>query len=155
MIIEAHTISRRAAKVEDGQFIDLLLAHKPQRILESELVKETMEGRSDDIDFKVSFPEQEHYEDEDLNMCVGNYMWSLGLPDPEWRVFVTQKGYLGLGLAAVKEGDTICIISTASTPHIVRKSGISNCYRLISESYFHGLMGEEFRSSKLANFSLI
>jgi hypothetical protein len=56
-----------------------------------------MEGRSDDIDFKVSFLEQEHYEDEDLNMCMGNYMWSLGLPDPEWRIFVTQKGYLGLG----------------------------------------------------------
>jgi hypothetical protein len=50
--------------------------HKPQRILESELVKETMEGRSDDIDFKVSFPEQEHYEDKDLNMCMGIYVVS-------------------------------------------------------------------------------
>ena len=57
------------------------------------------------------------------------------------RLFVTRKGYLGLGPEALREGDLVCILSGGPVPYILRKR--ENHYYLVGESYVYSMMGHE------------
>lgn len=48
---------------------------------------------------------------------------------------------MGTGMSSVKPGDCVCIIFGGITPFILRKEG--EYYKLIGESYVHGLMKGE------------
>ena len=56
------------------------------------------------------------------------------------RMFITDKGYLGLGVAEV--GDTVSILSGGSVPFVLRLNSVGH-YQLVSECYVHGVMDGE------------
>ena len=74
------------------------------------------------------------------------------------RLFRTKHGYIGIGPAACKIGDLVCIIAGATVPMIIRPLQ-SGYYAHVGESYVHGYMdgiavrwlgkGESFERSKL------
>jgi hypothetical protein len=63
------------------------------------------------------------------------------------KLFVTEKGYLGLGPAAVLTGDIIAVILGLDTPLVLRRSGVDG-YQIVGEAYVHGIMdGETMKGS--------
>ena len=64
------------------------------------------------------------------------------------RVFVTSKGYMGLGRRSCKVGDIVCILHSSTVPFVLRRTtseAIGNPnYRLIGEAYLHGIMDGEY-----------
>jgi hypothetical protein len=56
----------------------------------------------------------------------------------ERTCFNTASGLRGLGPAAMRPGDSVCVLYGASMPFIIRPEGAA--YRLIGECYVHGLM---------------
>jgi hypothetical protein len=74
------------------------------------------------------------------------------------RLFVTSKGYLGLGPEALRECDLVCILSGGPVPYVLRK--VDEYFYFVGESYVYGLMKDEavqqWREGKLAlrNFEL-
>jgi hypothetical protein len=79
----------------------------------------------------------------DFGVCVGLIRgWC-------WK-FRTLQGYVGLGHAQAKVGDTVCLLSGCSVPVILRLC--DGGYKVVVEAYVHGIMdGEawEFGDSKL------
>lgn len=85
-----------------------------------------------------------------------NYAVSIGCAENSWRVYLTLRGYLGLGPATAQVGDQICIFATASTPHLLRAANIgSDGYILVGETYVHGIMDGEVKTSELESFTLV
>jgi hypothetical protein len=58
------------------------------------------------------------------------------------RTFITQQGYIGIGPATMKAGDSVCIYFGARVPHILRPRS-DNGYTFIGEAYVHGIMDGE------------
>lgn len=59
------------------------------------------------------------------------------------RVFRTDNGFLGTGMKSVKKGDEVWVLAGSKLPMLVRKrpaSGCDNEYRLVGETYVHGVM---------------
>jgi hypothetical protein len=74
------------------------------------------------------------------------------------RLFVTCRGYLGLGPEALREHDLICVLAGGPVPYVLRK--VDDYFYFIGESYVYGMMGDEavqqWREGKLVlkNFEL-
>jgi hypothetical protein len=66
------------------------------------------------------------------------------------QLFMTSKGYLGVGQERVKADDKICIFLGAAVPFLLREMKDSNgFYQLIGECYIHGIMdGELFKNGE-------
>jgi hypothetical protein len=58
-------------------------------------------------------------------------------------LFVTEKGYIGLGPWNSKKGDKVVVITGGHTPFLLREIPGKDGYRLVGESYVSGLMGGE------------
>ena len=70
----------------------------------------------------------------------------MGYVAPRRKFFTTHNGLIGLGPRSIKPGDSVCILSGGLVPFILREDGSG--YRLVGESYVHGLMeGEAVRES--------
>lgn len=62
------------------------------------------------------------------------------------RPFVTHMGYIGIGPADTKAGDTVCILNGGQTPYVVR--GVDGArWNFIGECYVHGIMDGEVLST--------
>ena len=63
------------------------------------------------------------------------------------RVYMTERGYLGLGPEGLEDRDRITAFHGAATPFIIRKGESTNAgveiYALVGECYTHGLMDGE------------
>jgi hypothetical protein len=57
------------------------------------------------------------------------------------RLFITEKGYLGLGPSGTEIGNLVCILFGGDTPYILRRN--IDHYNLIGECYLHGMMQGE------------
>jgi hypothetical protein len=68
----------------------------------------------------------------------------------EGRTFIiTKNGYFGLGPWIAKEGDVCCLLYGARVPIVLRRRTGSSSYRLVGESYVHGIMaGEALRKDE-------
>jgi len=63
------------------------------------------------------------------------------------RLFVTRRGYIGLGPWNAQVEDAVCVLKGGKTPFLLRgKEGEKDegVYELVGEAYVHGLMGGEF-----------
>lgn len=71
------------------------------------------------------------------------------------RLMWTENDYLGLAPAGAQQGDHVVLLKGGRVPFILRKAG--NCsYRVIGESYVHGIMyGEAFDSQKCSDITLV
>ena len=62
------------------------------------------------------------------------------------RLFRTPQGYLGIGAQSLQVNDEVWILGGADTPMVLRKKS-NRSYRLIGETYVHGVMyGEAVKS---------
>lgn len=62
-------------------------------------------------------------------------------------LFGTERGFLGLGLEDVREGDEVWVTPYGPVPLVLRPlgEGGKGCYSLVGECYVHGVMyGEPF-----------
>jgi hypothetical protein len=59
------------------------------------------------------------------------------------RQFFTENGYMGIGPAAMREGDLVCVLWGGCVPYILRPTDTDNTYKLVGESYVHGIMNGE------------
>lgn len=57
------------------------------------------------------------------------------------RLITTEKGYLGLAIAATEPDDRICILVGCKTPLVLRPRGAY--FQVIGECYIHGIMRGE------------
>lgn len=58
------------------------------------------------------------------------------------RLFVTEKGYVGLGATSVQPGDKVFVFPGGLLPFVLRTS-TESYYRLVGEAYVHGIMKGE------------
>lgn len=56
------------------------------------------------------------------------------------RAIVTESGHVGLGPMAVEPGDVVCILRDAVMPMILRPVDGGNSFKVVGESYIHGIM---------------
>jgi hypothetical protein len=61
------------------------------------------------------------------------------------KYFVSKKGYLGLGPLGSKAGDLVVILIVMDMPLVLRPADEGQ-YRIIGETYLHGVMDGEFMS---------
>jgi hypothetical protein len=64
-----------------------------------------------------------------------------GLWSDKRKPYVTEQGYIGLGPSLLEKNDCLCVIFGCMVPFILRGDG--GQYRLIGESYLHGVMKGE------------
>ena len=74
----------------------------------------------------------------DPYLYATSYVYVAGLR----RLFVTEKGYIGLGAISVQTGDKVFVFPGGLVPFVLRTS-IEGCYRLVGEAYVHGIMRGE------------
>jgi hypothetical protein len=58
------------------------------------------------------------------------------------KVFVTQRGFLGLGPAETEPGDVVCILFGGNLPYVVRPLDQDE-FTFLGPSYVHGIMNGE------------
>ena len=58
-------------------------------------------------------------------------------------LFVTSKGFIGLGPKDAQLNDEVYTLIGGETPFVLRRTAISNEFRLIGEAYIHGIMNGE------------
>lgn len=56
------------------------------------------------------------------------------------RAIVTESGHVGLGPMAVMPGDVVCILRDAVMPMVLRPVDGANSFKVVEESYIHGIM---------------
>lgn len=64
----------------------------------------------------------------------------------ERRLFVTKKGYLGVGPLSARAGDAVYVLSGGHVPFVLRKApqtGEDHAWTLIGDCYVHGVMQGE------------
>ncbi|KAH6962371.1 heterokaryon incompatibility protein-domain-containing protein [Ilyonectria sp. MPI-CAGE-AT-0026] len=71
------------------------------------------------------------------------YIHTMKLEAARRRVFVSSRGYFGLGQETVRVGDTICVLLGGDSPFLIREVGLGY-HELIGEAYVHGIMLGEF-----------
>jgi hypothetical protein len=67
------------------------------------------------------------------------YMYVMQLESARRRVFLSSRGYYGLGQESLRVGDTICLLSGGDSPFLIRDAD-PGYYELIGEAYVHGIM---------------
>ena len=58
-------------------------------------------------------------------------------------VFITEKGYMGLGPFNIEQGDLVYVLAGGQVPFILRPSLLAEGFCLVGESYVHGIMDGE------------
>ncbi|RSL87188.1 hypothetical protein CEP51_002360 [Fusarium floridanum] len=73
------------------------------------------------------------------------------------RFFITRKGYMGLASPDIQVGDTVHVLVGGNTPFIMRKTGRTNCFSLVSAAFVHGIMqgGLLHKKEQLESFTLV
>lgn len=74
------------------------------------------------------------------------YLHVMKLVSARRRLFVSQRGYLGLGADTIRRGDVICLLFGGDSPLILRDTR-SGYYKLVGEAYIHGIMHGELLST--------
>ena len=76
------------------------------------------------------------------------------------RLFVTAKGYLGLGAQSVQRGDKVFVFLGGLVPFVLRSSSSSSMegdgyYRFVGEAYVHGFMSGEALKDPSCKFTRV
>jgi Heterokaryon incompatibility protein (HET) len=72
------------------------------------------------------------------------------------RMIRTEKGYIGLAAAEVRESDRIVLCKGSRVPLVMRRYGNADEWRLVGDCYVHGVMeGEGFEEGKCGELVVI
>jgi len=87
--------------------------------------------------------------DDAVVRATGRYITAL--EEAAWgrALFITERGYIGLGPLSTFKGDDVAVLYGAKTPYILLSQGReSDGFHLLGETYIHGLMeGEAFQEN--------
>ena len=78
----------------------------------------------------------------------------LGMKAASRRLYVTERGYIGLCNKSVKAGDQVHVLSGGHVPFILRPIEAEHtetgncCYSFMGDTYIHGLMNGEALTRK-------
>jgi hypothetical protein len=99
----------------------------------------------------LSLPSQDIKKRKEINLNTGQFCRVLSRhtgDGPDRRLFTTETGYLGLGPVSLQKGDQVWLCKGGRVPLVLRPVG-SSCFKLIGETYVHGVMnGEVWRKLK-------
>lgn len=142
-VSKAYCIDVRSTPEVSLRFIDVsdisrnlswsnILGEFPQRADASSAILKTLCARDDLDPTKLRFPENkqrfEHeVKDVGINRCL----------------FATAKGGFGIGPLITRSGDVCCVIFGADVAFVLRPTSGSSEYRLLGESFVHGVMNGE------------
>jgi hypothetical protein len=73
------------------------------------------------------------------------------------RLFLTEKGYLGIASKSVRPGHVIAVLPGAQVPFVLRKydpAAEGSAWQLVGEAYVHGIMAGEAAPGKLEKISI-
>ena len=76
------------------------------------------------------------------------YVQTMNLQSARRRLFLTSKGYYGLGQESLRRGDRIVLLSGGDSPFIVREAESLGYFELVGEAYVHGIMQGEHLETK-------
>jgi hypothetical protein len=62
-------------------------------------------------------------------------------------MFITAKGYLGMGREVMEIGDWLCVFLGAETPFLLREASYQHEFNFLGECYVHGIMDGEVMST--------
>lgn len=86
-------------------------------------------------------------ENDERQLASGPYIQTMNLQSAGRRMFLTSKGYYGLGQETLRPGDQIILLEGGDSPFIAREIGLLGYYELIGEAYVHGIMhGEHLKT---------
>ncbi|KAF7510075.1 hypothetical protein GJ744_007179 [Endocarpon pusillum] len=89
-------------------------------------------------------------DNERRKLASAAYIQTMNLQSARRRMFLTSKGYYGLGQETLRPGDQIILLLGGDSPFIVREVGLLGYYELIGEAYVHGIMqGEHLKTKPL------
>ncbi|KAF1950901.1 HET-domain-containing protein [Byssothecium circinans] len=71
------------------------------------------------------------------------------------RPFRTKQGFFGLGTQALREGNSVWVVSGCRVPLILRKVENSSRYRLVGGTYLHGFMDGEVLKKEGTVFKMV
>ncbi|KAL8651736.1 MAG: hypothetical protein Q9210_003082 [Variospora velana] len=148
LTISAGRAGWRAA--DDGPAEDDPILHRSVYREYQSLINWDRRPRNDGSTMKVDPHGQ--ISETSLQMYAHAYMVNQRRALTNRRFFLTSKGFYGVAHNTLEVGDTCIVIRGANVPFVIRKAGCvgqdgntSNRYRLIGESYIHGIMrGELF-----------
>jgi hypothetical protein len=83
------------------------------------------------------------YPDNNLVGSAEGFLADLLETFPNGSIFITEKGYIGYGSVFTRQGDHCIIFQGGFAPFIVRTHEDTGTFKLVSESYVHGMMRGE------------
>jgi hypothetical protein len=87
---------------------------------------------------KTLHPELAHFVSHREGGDIHRFLDATSNACDERRLFFTESGYLGLGPAALRNGDCICVLFGGSMPFVLRPK--DDHFRLVGECYVYDLM---------------
>jgi hypothetical protein len=79
--------------------------------------------------------------EEKRRLWIQDAMQAVLLRAPRRRLFITEKGYMGLGPSDAEKGDTVAVILGCNVPVIIREK--ESKWNFVGESYVCGIMDGE------------
>src|SRR5437764_10226961 len=73
------------------------------------------------------------------------------------RLFLTEKGYLGVAARSIQPGDIVAVLPGARVPFALRKAdpqSDESAWRLVGEAYVHGIMAGEATSGEMQKITI-
>ncbi|KAI1156842.1 hypothetical protein F4825DRAFT_473281 [Nemania diffusa] len=74
------------------------------------------------------------------------------------RLFCTVKGAIGFGPKGIQVNDEVCVLNNAQTAHVLRrwtKTKRRKTFRVIGDSYYHGMMNGQIESLGLEEQDIV
>jgi hypothetical protein len=117
-----------------------LISDEPVVKTDSELLEPFVKSTSQYGQLELQQSSADLTEDEERNLAF-QYVNHAAQATKRKTFFVTEKGYMGLGPAMIKNGDKVCILFGCQHPLLLRKIG--EVSRLVGEIYVYGMMRGE------------
>jgi hypothetical protein len=99
---------------------------------------------SSSSEWKIAYDEQSCDLPDLVWEEISNTIWSI-IEDK--MMFITAKGYLGMGREVMEIGDWLCVFLGAETPFLLREASYQHEFNFLGECYVHGIMDGEVMST--------
>ena len=130
----AHTTDSSGLVVRYQSLVDLLSSHDLPSLSEIQV----------DMDFRLQFFTGNNSKKKvfTFGALAEPFLKSFSTMTQK-RLFLSQKGFLGLCPMSAEIGDSIWIFRSAKVPFLLRRMPGNKCFKLVGEVYLHGFMNGE------------
>jgi hypothetical protein len=125
-----------------GVILELSSPASPE---EQELITESVQILIGD---KHGNKEDEEEKQMSLYKASAKYRQRVAQVGDRRKLFRTSKGFLGLGLETVQNGDQVWLLQDSDAPFILRGTEDSSCFEVVGDCYIHSFMHGEMLDEK-------